>query len=395
MSAARRQVEPTRWLGDQVGASTGGRWLCLVNIAQQLIEFGVSVWLDGLDRHQLADGEIERLIRNQSVSGVTTGPATLQSAILNVPDAYAAQLADAHARGLDVVSTLKLLATTDLQQACDELLPVFNATRCLDGYASIQVDPRFVNDADATIVEARNLRWLVDRPNLLIKIPATNEGLAAITTCLAEGISVNAGLIYGVRRYAQVIDAYMDALERRRARGLDVSAVTSVASFLVSRFGAAVASKAPQLRTLEGLQLRVTLANARLAHRLFLRSLQLPRWSVLAAAGARPQRLLWASAFPEDPALPNTVYVAGLAIPGAIVEMAAPTLATIARPGTLSREWREDDDSDALDVLRGLAAAGVDHDDLVAALEGEDLSGHTTAWQRAVAAVATAQVGRQ
>jgi transaldolase len=354
-----------------------------VTALQQLTESGVSLWLDGLDRGQLVGGELARWIRDGSITGVTTNPAALRAAVVDHPERYAAELAD-H-RAVDAGTALRALAAVDVRCACDALRPVFDATGGADGYASVVVDPRFADDVRATVADARSLIGLVDRPNVMVEIPATDTGLSAVTSCINEGISVNVTLIFGLYRYAQVIDAFMDGLESLRLAGGDVGAVTSVASFFVSRIDVEVGRRMTGHPAAEAVHGRVAVANARLAYRLFAQSLLLPRWSALAAAGARPQRPLWAFTAREDPALPTVHYVSELAVRGVIMTMPAATLAAVARAASLVTD-RTDDETGAQDVLDTLAGAGVDYDDVVATLERDGIRTLTAAWLDAVAA---------
>jgi transaldolase len=339
-----------------------------VSALQQLTGTGVSLWLDGLDRGALVGGEFARLVRNRSVTGVTTDAVTLHAALAGDPRPYADEIAECRARGLDPVPALRALAATDVRLACDDLRPVFDATGGTDGYASIGVDPRLEDDV-ATVAEARRLTRLVDRPNVMVGIPATDCGLRAVPSCLAEGLSVNVTLTCGLRRYAQAIDAFMDGLERLRLAGGDLRAVASVASCVTSGVDAEVARRVPGAHAAETVRGRVAVANARRAHRLFTQSLQLPRWFVLAASGARPQRPAWVSTSSADPALGATSYVGGLPADDVVLTVPAAVLVALAEQETLPPPGG----TDGCAVLDGLAGLGVDLDDVVACVEREEI----------------------
>src|SRR5271170_3316730 len=259
----------------------------------QLTAAGVAVWLDDISRERLSTGNLEMLMRDLHVRGVTSNPTIFAKAISG-GSAYQAQIADLAVRGVDVDEAARAITTYDIRWACDVLRPVYDETAGLDGRVSIEVDPRIARDTEKTIAEARALWWQVDRPNLFIKIPATVEGLPAITQCLSEGISVNVTLIFSLERYEQVIDAFMAGLEN--AAG-DVAKIASVASFFVSRVDTEVDERLDKLGTPEAEALRgqAALANARLAYELYEKKPATPRWSALRARGARVQRPLWAS----------------------------------------------------------------------------------------------------
>src|SRR5450755_992939 len=257
----------------------------------QLSAAGVAVWLDDLSRQRLSTGNLSDLIRDRHVVGITTNPTIFQKAISGA-DAYATQLHDLALRGVDVGEALRLITTSDVRWGCDVLRPAYDASNTVDGRVSIEVDPRISGDAAKTIAEARSLWWMVDRPNLFIKIPATVASLPAISQALAEGISVNVTLIFSLERYAKVIDAFFDGLERARAAGLDLAGIGSVASFFVSRVGS------DDAKALKG---KAAVANARLAYELYEEHFSGERWASLAASGAKAQRPLWASTGVKDP----------------------------------------------------------------------------------------------
>jgi transaldolase len=347
-----------------------------------LADAGVSLWLDDLSRELLTSGRLESLAATGHVSGVTTNP-TIFAAAIGRRDAYRAQLDDLAARGAEIGEALRELTTHDVRAACDVLRPVFDATSGVDGRVSIEVDARLAHDAVAMIAEARSLWWSVDRPNLFIKIPATVEGLTAITACLAEGISVNVTLIFSLARYAQVIRAFLDGMREAVAAGHDPAGMASVASFFVSRVDTEVDKRLEAIGTAEaaGLRGRAGLANARLAFEVFERSLDTDEWRELAAAGVRPQRPLWASTSTKNPDYSDILYVDGLVTRGVVNTMTEGTLAAVADHGraapTDTVRGRYDE---ARAVLDALADLGVRYDDVVALLEEEGIATFADSW---------------
>jgi transaldolase len=344
---------------------------------------GVSIWLDDLSRGRLTGGGLASLVARDHVMGVTTNPTIFAKAISGGDDAYAGQLHDLWARGTCVHEALRDLTTHDVRSACDVLRPVYDATGGADGRVSIEVDPRLAHDTEATIAEARALWWRVDRPNLFIKIPAARQGLPAITACLAEGISVNVTLIFSLTRYEEVIDAFLDGLERARQAGRDLASIASVASFFVSRVDTDVDARLDKIGTAAAgaLRGRVAIANARLAYQQYEQMLASPRWAALAAAGARPQRPLWASTSAKDPAYPDTMYVTKLVAPGVVNTMPEATLRAVADHGQIPADSVRDHYQDARQVLSELAAAGVDYDDVTATLEQRGLELFDASWR--------------
>jgi transaldolase len=343
---------------------------------------GVSIWLDDLSRDRLDTGSLAELVAHDHVMGVTTNPTIFAKAI-SAGDAYAGQLHDLWVRGTSVEEALRALTTHDVRWACDVLRPVYDATDGVDGRVSIEVDPRLAHDTEATIAEARALWWRVDRPNLFIKIPAARQGLPAIAACLAEGISVNITLIFSLTRYDEVIDAFLDGLERARDAGRDLSSIASVASFFVSRVDTEVDARLDKAGTAAaaGLRGRAAIANARLAYERYERMLASPRWAALASAGARPQRPLWASTSVKDPAYPDTRYVTELVAPGVINTMPEATLRAVADHGQIPADSVRGHYQDARQVLSQLRAAGVDYDDVTADLEKHGLELFDASWR--------------
>jgi len=343
---------------------------------------GVSVWLDDLSRGRLASGSLAGLVARDHVAGVTTNPAIFAKAISG-GDAYAGQLHDLWVRGACVHEALRALTTHDVRWACDVLRPVYDATGGVDGRASIEVDPRLAHDTEATIAEARALWWRVDRPNLFIKIPAARQGLPAIAACLAEGISVNVTLIFSLARYDEVMDTFLDGLERARDAGRDLSSIASVASFFVSRVDTEVDTRLDKIGTPEAAALRgrAAISNARLAYQRYERMLGAARWAALAAAGARPQRPLWASASVKDPAYPDTRYVTELVAPGVVNTMPEATLRAVADHGQIPADSVRGHYADASRVLGQLQALGVDYADVTAGLEEQGLEMFDASWR--------------
>ncbi|HEX9547485.1 MAG TPA: transaldolase, partial [Acidimicrobiales bacterium] len=286
-----------------------------VDILGELSEAGVSVWLDDISRDRLRTGNLQTLIDDYHVVGVTSNPTIFAKALTN-GSAYDDQIGDLRTRGISVDEASRLITTYDVRWACDVLRPAYDATAGLDGRVSIEVDPRLARETEKTIAEARALWWMVDRPNLFIKIPATREGLPAITQAISEGISVNVTLIFSLERHGEVIDAYMAGLEKAAAAGHDISQIRSVASFFVSRMDTEVDARLDKLGTPEAMALRgkAAIANARLAYELFEKKCAEERWQALAASGANVQRPLWASTSTKDPTFPDTMYVVDLVV---------------------------------------------------------------------------------
>jgi transaldolase len=348
-----------------------------------LTEAGVAVWLDDLSRARLVSRSLEELVRGEHVVGVTTNPTIFAKAI-NGGGAYDSHVADLAARGAEVGEALRALTAFDVRWACDVLRPVYDTTNELDGRVSIEVDPRLAHDTEATIAEARALWWLVDRPNLFVKIPAVRQGLPAIAGCLAEGISINVTLVFSLARYAEVTDAFLDGLERAARAGRDLSRIHSVASFFVSRVDSEVDPRLDALGTPEAAALRgrVAIANARLAYAHHQRVLSTPRWAALAAAGAHPQRPLWASTGVKDATYPDTRYVVDLVGPGVVNTMPEHTLRAVADHGEVVADSIRGHDQDASQVLEALRALGIDYDDVVQTLETDGVAAFDASWTR-------------
>src|SRR3954447_8909892 len=348
-----------------------------------LTDAGVSIWLDDLSRVRLADGSLDRLVHDRQVVGVTTNPTIFAKAITG-SDIYADQIKQLASRQVDVATALREMTAADVRAAADVLQPRFEATDGVDGRVSIEVDPRIARDTDRTIAEAKALWWLVDRPNVFIKIPAVDQGLAAITACLAEGISINVTLIFSLARYADVVDAFLSGLERARDGGLDLSTIASVASLFVSRVDTEIDQRLDKIGTDGAAALRgaAGIANARLAYRHHEQILATDRWKALEQAGARPQRPLWASTGVKDPAYPDTRYVVDLVAPGVVNTMPEATLDAVADHGTVPADSIHGTYDDAEKTLADLAAVGIDYDDVMRTLEDDGVAKFDASWDQ-------------
>jgi transaldolase len=352
---------------------------------KQLSDAGISIWLDDLSRERLVRGTLAELIRDKHVVGVTTNPTIFQKAISG-SEIYDEQVRDLARRKVDVGEALRAITTYDVRWGCDVLRPAYDASDSVDGRVSIEVDPRISGETDRTIAEARALWWLVDRPNLFIKIPATVPSLPAIAQCLAEGISINVTLIFSLERYGQVIDAFLDGMERARAAGHDLSRIGSVASFFVSRVDSEVDKRLDKMGTDEAKSLRgkAAIANARLAYQLYEEKFSSERWKSLEAAGAKPQRPLWASTSTKDPAYDDTMYVLDLVAPGTVNTMPEPTLEALIDHGSYRGETVRPMYSDAQGVLDNLKKLGISYDDVVQVLEDEAIEKFETSWKELI-----------
>lgn len=343
---------------------------------------GVSIWLDDLDRGRLTGGGLQDLIDNSHVVGVTTNPAIFDNSITNGATEYASQVADLAIRGVDVGEAVRALTALDVRWACDLFTPVFEASGGQDGRVSIEVDPRLARDTDATVAEAKALWWQVDRPNLLVKIPATVEGLPAITAVLGEGISVNVTLIFSVERYREVMDAYMAGLELAQANGHDLATIHSVASFFISRVDTAIDDALEKIGTDEARELlgEAAVANGHLAWAAYEEVCAGDRWQALAAAGANRQRPLWASTGLKNPAYPDDRYVVELAAPGCVNTMPEKTLNAVRDHGNVHGDTVSGRGPEAQQVFDKLAAVGVDLDEVFTHLEDDGVVKFVDAW---------------
>jgi transaldolase len=356
----------------------------------QLTAAGVAIWLDDISRERLSTGNLEMLMRDMHVRGVTSNPTIFAKAISG-GSAYQDQIDDLAVRGVAVDEAARSITTYDIRWACDVLHPVYEATNGLDGRVSIEVDPRIARDTAKTIAEARALWWLVDRPNLFIKIPATVEGLPAITQCLSEGISINVTLIFSLERYGQVIDAFMAGLEGAASAGRDLSALASVASFFVSRVDTEVDERLDKLGTPEAEALRgkAAIANARLAYELFEQNFATPRWKALSARGARLQRPLWASTSVKDPAFADTMYVVDLVAPNTVNTMPEATLHATKAHGTISGDTIHGMYDQSRQVFEQLESLGISYDDVTAVLENQGVQKFDASWNELLGTIRT------
>ncbi|CAL9610735.1 transaldolase [Streptomyces sp. enrichment culture] len=351
-------------------------------VLKRLSDEGVSIWLDDLSRRRIESGDLARLVETRHVVGVTTNPSIFQAAI-GSGEGYEEQLADLAVRGVTTDEAVRMMTTADVRAAADVLKPVHEATGGRDGWVSIEVDPRLAHATKATIAEARQLAWLVDRPNVMIKIPATKAGLPAITEVLAQGISVNVTLIFSLERYREVMDAHLAGLEKARAAGLDLSGIHSVASFFVSRVDTEIDRRLTALGTAEALALkgRAALANARLAYEAYEKVVGGRRWLALAGAGARAQRPLWASTGVKDPAYKSTLYVDELVAPGTVNTMPEATLNATAERGEITGDTVTGGYDRARADLAAVERLGISYDEVVTRLEDEGVAKFEAAWQ--------------
>ena len=347
---------------------------------------GVSIWLDDLSRERLRTGNLEHLVKDKHVVGVTTNPSIFQKA-LSDGAAYDEQVRDLALRGCDVGEAVRALTAYDVRWACDVLMPVYDESDGVDGRVSIEVDPRIAHDSDRTVAEAKALWWLVDRPNLYIKIPATQEGLPAITKTLAEGISVNVTLIFSLERYDRVMDAFLAGLEAAKRNGHDLSSMGSVASFFVSRVDTEIDKQLDKAGASKDLRGKAAIANARLAYEHYEKVIGSDRWKALQAAGAKPQRPLWASTGVKDPAYDDTQYVVELVAPGTVNTMPEATLDTVADHGKITGDTVTTAYADAQKVLDDLKTAGIDYDAVVELLELEGVQKFEDAWNELIESV--------
>jgi transaldolase len=352
------------------------------NLAE-LSEAGVSVWLDDLSRDRLRSGNLAELINTKSVVGVTTNPSIFQAA-LSTGTAYAAQVSELASRGADVDATIRTATTDDVREACDVLRPQYRASNGVDGRVSIEVDPRLAHDTDKTILQAIELWKIVDRPNTLIKIPATLAGLPAITAVLAEGISVNVTLIFSVERHRAVMDAYLSGLEAAQQAGHDLNTIHSVASFFVSRVDTEIDKRLEAIGTDEALALRglAGVANARLAYAAYEEVFcSGGRWTALAEAGGWVQRPLWASTGVKNPDYSDTLYVTELVGPNTVNTMPEKTLDAVADHGEVTGDTLSGTGPQSQVVFDDLEAVGIDLTDVFRHLEDDGVDKFEKSWQ--------------
>ena len=356
----------------------------------QLSAQGQSVWIDFLSRPLLRDGDLERLMRDDAVVGVTSNPTIFQKA-MTAGEAYDEQLHERSAEHeRDVTETFWALAQQDVADACDAFRPVWERTSGADGYASIEVDPRLAYDTLATFRQAMRLHQEISKANLLVKIPATKPGLAAIEDAVAKGRSINVTLIFSLRRYAEVAESYTRGIERLIAEGGDPRAVASVASFFVSRIDTEADRRLDQIGGHDNLKGKLAVANAKLAYEHYRQTCMGPRWEFLAAKGAVPQRVLWASTSTKDPAYPDTKYVEELIGPDTINTMPEDTIRAYQDHGDPQPRLQGGLD-EARRVFDELRAAGVDYDDVTGTLEREGVEKFSGSFDELLEALAAKQ----
>ncbi|RFU82450.1 transaldolase [Streptomyces triticagri] len=353
----------------------------MTDALKRLSEEGVAIWLDDLSRKRITSGDLAELIDQQHVVGVTTNPSIFQKAISG-GDGYEQQLADLAARGVTVEEAVRMITTADVRDAADVLRPVFDATGGKDGRVSIEVDPRLAHNTAATVAEAKQLAWLVDRPNTFIKIPATRAGLPAITEVIGKGISVNVTLIFSLERYREVMDAYQAGLEKAKAAGLDLDKIHSVASFFVSRVDTEIDKRLDALGTEDAKAARgkAALANARLAYQAYEEVVAGDRWQALDRAGANVQRPLWASTGVKDPAYKDTLYVEDLVAPNTVNTMPEATLEATGDHGTVSGNTIAGSYEQSRAELDAVEKLGIGYDEVVQLLEDEGVEKFESSW---------------
>ncbi|KRC51131.1 transaldolase [Leifsonia sp. Root227] len=357
----------------------------------QLSAAGVSIWLDDLSRERIATGGLQKLIAEKNVVGVTTNPTIFATALSN-GEAYDAQVRALAAAGTNVTDAVFEITTDDVAAASDIFHELYEQTEGTDGRVSIEVEPGLAHDAAGTIEQAKKLAAKVDKPNVLIKIPATVEGLAAITEVIGAGISVNVTLIFSLERYRGVIEAYLAGLEKAKAAGIDLSGIQSVASFFVSRVDTEIDKRLTAIGTDEALALKskAGVANARLAYQVYEEAFATDRAKELVAAGANEQRPLWASTGVKDPSLPDTLYVTELVAPNTVNTMPEKTLDATFDHGVITGDTVTGNYADAQSVLDKLAALGISYDDVTELLEKEGVEKFIVSWNELLDTVTAA-----
>jgi transaldolase len=342
---------------------------------------GVSIWLDDLSRERLTSGNLQQLITDSSVAGVTTNPTIFAAAVAN-GESYDQQARELAARGADVGDAIREITVADVQNACDVFSGTWEATGGVDGRVSLEVSPLLAHDSEATLAEALDLWKAVDRPNLLVKIPATEEGLSAITRSLAEGVSINVTLIFSVERYRDVMNAYLEGLEAASANGQTLGGIASVASFFVSRVDSEIDKRLDKIGTDEALALRgkAGIANSRLAYAAFQEVFQGSRWAQLTAQGAKAQRPLWASTGVKNPDYADTMYVTELVVADTVNTMPEKTLRAFADHGEVEGDKVTGTAAQAQEVFDALERVGIDLTDVFQVLEDEGVEKFEASW---------------
>jgi len=355
----------------------------------QLAEAGVSIWLDDVSRRRLNSGNLAGLVRDKHVTGVTSNPTIFAKALADAAD-YDQQVRELAARDASLSAAVKEITTTDIRDACDLFRDVYQQSNHVDGRVSIEVDPRLAHDSDKTVAEALDLWKTVDRPNLLVKIPATEAGLPAITRTLAEGVSVNVTLIFSVERYRAVMDAFIAGVEQARANGHNIAEIHSVASFFVSRVDTEVDKRLDKIGTDEAKALRgkAAVANAVLAYAAFEEAFSTDRWRTLAAAGANAQRPLWASTGVKNPDYSPTLYVDELVVANTVNTMPEATLDAVAEHSDLRGDTVTGKAGEAQEVFDALTRVGIDIPDVFITLENEGVEKFEKSWEELLESVA-------
>jgi transaldolase len=351
----------------------------------ELTEHGQSVWFDTLSRELVESGGLARMMDEDAVTGVTSNPTIFQKA-LSEGDAYDGQLKELLATEDDPTKIFFALALEDIRNACDVLRPAYDASRGVDGYVSMEVEPGIAYDTLASYEQARWISKEVDRPNLYVKIPATEAGLPAIEECIARGTSINITLIFSLQRYEAVVEAYLRGIERLVAGGGDPSKVVSVASFFVSRVDTEADKRLEALGE-KSLQGKLAIANAKLAYQHYLEAFTGPRWEFLAAKGATPQRCLWASTSTKNPAYRDVMYVEELIGDDTVNTMPLETIEAFQDHGVIRGETVLQGVDEAHAVLDELQAAGVDYDDVTATLEVEGVQKFADSFEQIVESI--------
>ncbi|WP_312167892.1 transaldolase [Microbacterium sp.] len=344
---------------------------------------GVSIWLDDLSRTRISSGNLAELIETRNVVGVTTNPTIFANAITDKNNtSYDAQVTELAASGATAEEAVFAATTQDVAAALDVFRPVWEKSGHVDGRVSIEVSPDLAHDTEGTVAQAKQLWAKVDRPNLLVKIPATKAGLPAITEAIAAGISVNVTLIFSLERYAEVIDAYLTGLERAHSADFDLSSIHSVASFFVSRVDTETDKRLSAIGTdeAEALKSKAGLANARLAYELYEQKFAEKRAQDLIALGANAQRPLWASTGVKDPALPDTLYVTELVAKDVVNTMPEKTLEATFDHGVVTGDTITGGYEEARAVFAGLADLGIDFTDVTQVLEDEGVAKFIDSW---------------
>lgn len=365
------------------------------SVLRAISEAGTSIWLDDLSRERMTTGgkarHLSELIEHDHVVGVTTNPAIF-SASISKSSLYSEDLKKLASQGHNAESIITELTTADVIQACDIFRPVFERSKGIDGRISIEVDPRLARDTEGTIKQARELWKKVARPNVLIKVPATSEGLPAIQTLTSEGISINVTIIFSVERYQAVLEAFLKGLEERVARNLEISSIHSVASFFVSRVDTEIDPRLKSHNDSHAASLlgKAAIANARLAYQHFETVLASSRWRSLAESGGNIQRPLWASTGVKDPSYDPTMYVVDLVAPMTVNTMPEPTLSAVRDTGSFRGNTATQSYDLAEQILAGLLKLGIDISEVADKLENEGIDKFIKPWLELIDAVEVA-----